>query len=483
MDSAHATNASNPDELTATFSRLQHAARREPMPGPDERIARLDALAAMIRGYQQDIIEAISADFGHRAAYETKLLEWMPLLDEIAHIRRHLRGWMKPRRISANWTFWPSTAGLHPQPLGVVGVIGAWNYPLQLTLSPAANALAAGNRVMLKPSEHAPRTAALLQRVIAENFAPEVFSVVTGDAEVSAAFSALPFDHLLFTGSTRVGRKVMQAAAEKLTPVTLELGGKSPAIIQADFPLAEAADRIASAKFWNAGQTCIAPDYVLLPKARVEEFTTLLTQAIERRWPLESRDRDYTSMIDAKAHARMQMLVDDASAKGARIMQAWPGDRADTDGGHRVFPPTVIADATVDMQVMDEEIFGPLLPLVGYDTLEDALDFVRARDRPLALYYFDHDATRIRHTLDTTHAGGVTLNDCMFHFAQHRLPFGGIGASGMGVYHGEAGFNRFSHMKPVLRQSGLTAKVLGRLIRPPYGRQTDRLIRLLAGRK
>lgn len=477
-----ATGSMNPHDHAAIFSRLREAARREPMPSHAERIARLDALATMIRSNQQDFIDAISADFGHRAAYETRLLEWMPLLDEIAHIRRHLRGWMKPRRVGANWTFWPSIAALHPQPLGVVGVIGAWNYPLELTLSPAANALAAGNRVLLKPSEHAPRTAALLQQLIADTFAPEVFSVVIGDADASAAFASLPFDHLLFTGSTHVGRKVMQAAAANLTPVTLELGGKSPAIIHGDFELQHAADPIVTAKFWNAGQTCIAPDYVLLPNSHIDEFAKLAVQSIKRRWPAESRDRDYTSMINPKAHARMHTLVEDAAAKGARIMQAWPEDPADAEDGHRAFPPTLIADASGDMQVMEEEIFGPLLPLVGYDTLEDALDFVRSRDRPLALYYFDDDAARIRHMLDTTHAGGVTVNDCMFHFAQHRLPFGGIGASGLGVYHGEAGFRRFSHMKPVLRQSGLTAKVLGRMIKPPYGKQTDRLIRLLVGR-
>ena len=466
-------------DLNARFARQREAARREPMPGHAERIARLDALARAIRGHEREFVDAISADFGHRAGYETRLLEWMPLLDEITHLRRHLKAWMKPRRVAVNWSFLPGRARLHPQPLGVVGVIGAWNYPLQLTLSPAANALAAGNRVLIKPSEHAAATAALLKRLVAEAFDPDVLDVIEGDAAVSAAFSALPFDHLLFTGSTRVGRMVMQAAATNLTPVTLELGGKSPAIVHPDFPMAEAADRIASAKFWNAGQTCIAPDYVLLPKARMAAFARHAVEAINRHWPSESRSRDYTAMIGANARARMQSLVDDASAQGARVVQAW---KTDADAGSRTFAPTLLLDAGEGMQVMQEEIFGPLLPVVGYDTLAQALEFVRRRDRPLALYYFDEDAARIRHVLDTTHAGGVTINDCMFHFAQHRLPFGGIGASGIGAYHGETGFLRFSHLKPVFRQSRLSARLLDRFAKPPYGRRTDRLLRLLIGR-
>ena len=462
--------------LTRAFRAQRDAALRDPMPTHARRIAMLDALDAAVRRHEQDWVDAISADFGHRAPFETRLLEWMPLLTEIAHLRRHLKRWMRPRRVAPNWNFLPGRAQLYPQPRGLVGVIGAWNYPLLLNLSPAVNAIAAGNRVMIKPSEHAPATAALMQRVIAECFTADEVVVVMGDAELSAAFAALPFDHIVFTGSGRVGRKVMAAAAANLTPVTLELGGKSPAIVHDSFNLEDAADRIASAKFWNAGQTCIAPDYALVPRAKIDTFANHAMATINRRWPPASRADDYTRMIDAKARARMQSLVDDAAAQGARILQAWAPDDA------RGYPPTLLLDVHPDMQVMQEEIFGPLLPVIGYDTLDDALGFVRERDRPLALYYFDHDAGRIDHVLATTHAGGVTVNDCMVHFAQHRLPFGGIGGSGFGAYHGEAGFNALSHFKPVLRQSTLTARLLGRLAKPPYGPDSYRLLRLLVGR-
>lgn len=468
------TTAPSASGLAVAFAAQRDAALRDPMPDHAQRIAKLDALAAAVRRHESDWVEAISTDFGHRSPHETRLLELMPLLDEIAHIRRHLRRWMRPRRVAPNWTFLPGRARLHPQPRGVVGVIGAWNYPMLLNLSPAVNAIAAGNRVMIKPSENAPATAALLQRVIAGCFSPGEVTVVTGDATVSAAFAALPFDHLVFTGSGSIGRKVAAAAAANLTPVTLELGGKSPAIVHDDFPLAEAADRIASAKFWNAGQTCIAPDYVLLPRARMDAFAAHVLATVSRRWPEASRRVDYSRMIDARAHARMQALVDDAAANGARVQQAWT---ADAGAG---FPPTLLLDAREDSAAMAGEIFGPVLPLVGYDSLAQALDFVRQRDRPLALYYFDHDAARVRHVLDSTHAGGVTINDCMFHFAQHGLPFGGIGGSGYGAYHGESGFQALSHFKPVLLQNGLVARVLGRLAKPPYGANTRRLLAWLA---
>ncbi len=463
-------------DLSALFHAQRMAALRDPMPTHARRIAMLDALSAAVRRHEQDWVDAISADFGHRAPYETRMLEWMPLLTEIAHVRRHLKSWMRPRRVAPNWNFLPGRSRLYPQPRGVVGVIGAWNYPLLLNLSPAVNAMAAGNRVMIKPSEHAPATAALMQRVIAECFAADEVIVATGDAEQSAAFAALPFDHIVFTGSGRIGRKVMAAAAANLTPVTLELGGKSPAIVHESFDVEAAADRIASAKFWNAGQTCIAPDYVLVPREKIDAFARHAMAVIERRWPATSRDADYTRMIDAKARARMQSLVDDAASQGIGVMQAWAPDDA------RGYPPTLLPDASPEMLAMQDEIFGPVLPIVGYDTLEQALDFVRGRDRPLALYYFDHERARLDHVLATTHAGGVTANDCMVHFIQHRLPFGGIGGSGFGAYHGEPGFRTLSHFKPVMMQSTLTARLLGRFAKPPYGSETRRLLRLLVGR-
>ncbi|MGY0504298.1 coniferyl aldehyde dehydrogenase [Luteimonas sp. e5] len=470
-------------DLAALLQRQRAAWRARDWRDAGRRIAALDALEKVVRANEQALVEAIAADFGQRPATETRLLEWMPLLDEIAHLRRHLRRWMRPRRVRVNWNFLPSRARIVPQPLGVVGIIGAWNYPLLLTLSPLANALAAGNHAMIKPSEHAPATAALLERMLDEAFAAEEVAVCPGDAKVSAAFAALPFDHLLFTGSTRIGREVMRAAADNLTPVTLELGGKSPALVHGDFDLAKAAERICTAKFWNAGQTCIAPDHVLLPQARMEEFARHCEAVIARHWPQPLRNPDYAHMASEAGHERMQALLEDARTQGARILQ--PGDDAVPESGTagRAFPPTLVLDAHRDMRLMQEEIFGPVLPLVGYRDLDQALEFIAADERPLSLYYFDHDRHRIDEVLARSHAGGVTVNDCMYHFVQLRLPFGGVGASGIGAYHGKAGFERFSHMKPVLLQAGAVARLLTWLTKPPYGARSRRLLRWLAGSK
>ncbi len=471
------------DETIATlrprFDAQRAAFAARPPRSVAERRQSLDALADVVRRNEQALIEAISADFGRRAAQETRLLEWMPLLDEIRHIRARLPRWMRPERVSANWTFLPSRARTESQPLGVVGVIGAWNYPLLLNLSPLANALGAGNQVMIKPSERAPATAELLARMMAEAFAPEHVHVVTGGPDVSAAFSALPFDHLLFTGSTATGRKVMQAAAANLTPVTLELGGKSPALVHAGFRIEDAADRIVGAKLWNGGQTCVAPDYALVPRAEIDAFAAAASAVIQRRWPQAEGNPDYTHMIDARAWGRMQAMVDDARERGARVLQPQPPEG---ESGSGAFPPTLVIGASREMAVMQEEIFGPVLPVIGYERLEDALALIRTGDRPLAMYYFDHDRARIARVLAGTHAGGVTLNDCIFYLAQHRLPFGGIGASGMGAYHGIDGFRTFSHRKAVLAQSGITARVLGRLVRPPYGPMTEHLLSFMGRR-
>ncbi len=468
-----------PDTLRPDFDAQRTAFAASPSRSLVERCASLDALADVVRRHERALVDAISSDFGQRAAQETRILEWMPLLDEIRHIRARLPRWMRPERVAANWTFLPSRARIVSQPLGVVGVIGAWNYPLLLNLSPLANALGAGNHVMIKPSERAPATAELLRRMIAETFPATQVHVVTGGPDVSAAFSALPFDHLLFTGSTATGRKVMQAAAENLTPVTLELGGKSPALVHAEFPIDEAADRIIGAKLWNGGQTCVAPDYALVPRDRLDAFADAAIPVIRRRWPEAARNPDYTHMIDARAWQRMQGMVDDARDQGARVLQPQPMESAKGAGA---FPPTLVLDVTPAMSVMQEEIFGPVLPVIGYDRLEDAMAQIRAGDRPLAMYYFDHDRRRVEQVLAGTHAGGVTLNDCIFHLAQHRLPFGGIGASGMGAYHGIDGFRTFSHRKAVLAQSAITARMLGHLVRPPYGPMTDRLVRFMGRR-
>ena len=445
------------------------------------RIARLDALGAAVLAHENDFVRAISDDFGNRAAAETRLLEIFPVVDEVRHARHNLRRWMRERSVLANWQVWPSRARVVYQPKGVVGIIGAWNYPLLLTLSPLVSVLAAGNHALIKTPELAPATAGLISRIIAEIYPPDYVSVVTGGAEVAAEFAGLPFDHIIFTGSSRIGKLVMAAAARNLTPVTLELGGKSPALIHPTFPMRTAAERIATAKIWNAGQTCVAPDYVLVASDARRAFVAELRGAIAQRIPSYGGDT-YTRMIDRRAFERMAALITDAREKGAEIIEVNPAHESFT-AERRAFPVTLIAGAGPDMKVMQEEIFGPILPIVSYERLEEAIAFINERDRPLALYYFDNDARRVRKVLAATTSGGVTVNDCAYHLVQNRLPFGGIGPSGMGAYHGFDGFAAFSHKKGVFLQNSLVGNVLGRLVAPPYGAMTDRLISFLLRRR
>jgi coniferyl-aldehyde dehydrogenase len=476
------------DVLRGVFE-LQRRSFRQGAPLPlEKRREALDILLQSIANYESSIIDAVNADFGQRSFRETQLLEIFPIVDEIRFIRRNLRRWMRTRSVATNWQFRPSRTRIVYQPLGVVGVIGAWNYPALLTLSPLVNAIAAGNHVMVKPSEHAPATAELVRQMIAEAFPEEYITVVTGGREVGTAFSALPFDHLLFTGSEKTGKLVMKAAAENLTPVTLELGGKSPALVHESYSMALAADRICSAKFWNAGQTCIAPDYALVPSGRVDEFVRQCEEALSKRYPDPATNADYTRLIDPSAGKRMRELVHDAQNKGACVVQPHSkhGDDAEQQvesAPSRFFPPTLVVGANRSMQVMQAEIFGPVLPIVEYSSIDEALSIIAAQPRPLALYYFDRDRSRIRKILDQTFSGGVTINDCIFHFVQHDLPFGGVGSSGMGSYHGFAGFCTFSKKKGVFLQNGWVGSFFDRALKPPYSPWSDRIIRFLMGQK
>jgi coniferyl-aldehyde dehydrogenase len=461
--------------LEDAFHRLFELSRTAPSPALAERLDRLRRLRAAISENEARFEQTISADFGHRCTTETAIAETMLVLGEIRHATKSLKKWMAPQRVATTLQFLPAKNRLIPQPLGVVGIIAPWNYPLQLTLAPAVGALAAGNRVMIKPSELAPRFSALLREVISAKFdATEM--VVTGiDDDIAQAFAALPFDHLLFTGSTRVGRLVAEAAGRNLTPVTLELGGKSPAIIDRSADLGEAAERIAYGKLLNAGQTCIAPDYALVPEASVQDFAEKLQGQMRRMFGTSPENKDYTSIISDRHYARLEDLVTDAAAKGARIMQAAkPGDPAWKS--KRKFPPTVIVGASPEMTVMQEEIFGPLLPVVGYRDATGPIAHVNAHDRPLALYWFGKDTTARDEVLARTVSGGVTVNDCLFHFAQAKQPMGGIGASGSGAYHGEWGFRTFSKLKPVFYRSPFNR--LADLY-PPYGAKIAWLEKLL----
>jgi len=439
---------------------------------------RLERLRRIVTQHESRFVAAIERDFGHRSAHETRLAELYIVGAEARHAIRRLSRWMKPRRVATPWHLLPASARIMHQPVGVVGIISPWNYPVQLALAPAVAAIAAGNRVMLKPSELTPETSSLLAELVSASFGEDEFAVVEGDADIGQAFSALAFDHLFFTGSTAVGRKVAQAAAANLTPVTLELGGKSPAVFDATADFASSVPRLMVGKLLNAGQTCIAPDYALVPAARLDEFIAAATATVHDLYPQVSTNPDYTSIVNARHFARLTGLLDDARSKGARIMPLGEAG-ARTDTTPRRLVPTLVAGVTDDMAIMREEIFGPLLPIETYSTPDDAIAKINARPHPLALYWFGADRGHRERMLRQTLAGGVTVNDTLWHFAHEGLPFGGVGASGSGQYHGEHGFVTFSKAKPVYAQSRFAPT---RLLYPPYGRVFERVLALLKRR-
>jgi len=451
-------------DLRPGFDRLRDAWQRQ---RPDVR-QRLDDLARLrdaFRSGTDGMVAAISADFGHRSVHESLVADAMTVVAEIDHLRGHLRRWMKPRRVGAGWRLWPARAQLRPEPLGVIGVMSPWNYPVNLALIPLATAIAAGNHAYLKPSEHTPHASAWLRELLAKVFPADRVAVALGDGVLGAAFSALPFDHLVFTGSTAVGRKVMAAAAPNLTPLTLELGGKSPAIVTADFPPELAAARLSTGKWFNGGQTCIAPDYVLVDATRRDALVAAMRTQARARY------------INEGQYRRLRGYLDDARARGLDVIELVTLDpvRAEAE---RLIAPTLVLEPGDDALVMQEEIFGPILPIRSYRNLDDAIAYVEAHDRPLALYPFSRDRATVEKILGRIVAGGVTVNDTLVHFASN-LPFGGVGASGMGQYHGRAGFDTMTRAIPVLWQSRWAASDL---LKPPYRGLADRLVRLLAGR-
>jgi len=470
------------DNPPASLERLllvqRSAFEAERYPSVATRRDRLERLRRIVTQHESRFVAAIERDFGHRSAHETRLAELYIVGAEARHAIRRLSRWMKPRRVATPWHLLPASARIMHQPVGVVGIISPWNYPVQLALAPAVAAIAAGNRVMLKPSELTPATSSLLAELVSAAFREDEFAVVEGDADIGQAFSALAFDHLFFTGSTAVGRKVAQAAAANLTPVTLELGGKSPAVFDATADFASSVPRLMVGKLLNAGQTCIAPDYALVPAARLDEFIAAATATVHDLYPQVSTNPDYTSIVNARHFARLTGLLDDARSKGARIMPLGEAG-ARTDTTPRRLVPTLVAGVTDDMAIMREEIFGPLLPIETYSTPDDAIAKINARPHPLALYWFGADRRHCERMLRQTLAGGVTVNDTLWHFAHEGLPFGGVGASGSGQYHGEHGFVTFSKAKPVYAQSRFAPT---RLLYPPYGRVFERVLALLKRR-
>ncbi len=454
------------------FDRQKAASRRHPILTLRERLDSLEKLESLLIANQDAIADAISRDFGHRSHHETKILEVFPVLSGLRHTRRHLKKWMKPKRRHVSLHFAGARNRLIPQPKGVVGIIAPWNYPLFLVVSPLTSALAAGNRCMIKMAANSQRLCTLLNALFSQAFSEDLVAVLPGVA--AGDFTPLPFDHLIYTGSPASGRTVMKTAADNLTPVTLELGGKSPTIVCGDFDIATAAERILHAKFMNAGQTCVAPDYLFLPEAKVAAFIDAARRIVPSRYP-RLASQDYTTIVDARSYRRLQALLDDAQALGGEIINLL--SETTPDDATRRMPPTLVNNVRDEMALMQNEIFGPVLPIKTYRKLDDAIAYVNAHERPLALYLFTRDKSRQQKVVRQTMSGGVSINDCAMHVAQHDLPFGGIGNSGMGQYHGYEGFSEFSKLRPVFVQA---ARPLGAaFLYPPYGWVFEHIYKLL----
>jgi coniferyl-aldehyde dehydrogenase len=471
-----------PGDASLLLQAQQAAFRAEAIVTARTRMNRLDRALDLLVTHQAEFCEAAAADFGQRHSTMTRFMDILPASAALKHARRHVRLWMRPQRQRVGLPAGAPgvRAEIVHQPLGVVGVISPWNFPLTLTFGPLAGILAAGNRCLIKPSELTPEVSSLLERLVGEYFDQQEVAVVTGGADVAEAFSRLPFDHLLFTGSTSVGRRVMAAAAANLVPVTLELGGKCPALIGRSADLARAVDRIMLGKLANAGQMCIAPDYVWVPRELLDGFVRQASAWVERVYPGLPTNPDYTRMVSRRHAERMRALMADAVAKGARVVslqvQGEPGAKPE-----RLIAPALILDATAEMQVMQEEIFGPLLPVRAYERIDDSIADINVRPRPLALYYFGSDRAEMQRVLAHTHSGGATVNDIAMHFMAQELPLGGVGASGMGAYHGAHGFARFSHARAVFYQTRLdVAGLVG--LRPPYGARALRILQLFIRR-
>jgi coniferyl-aldehyde dehydrogenase len=437
-----------------------------------QRADRLNRTIGMLVDYESRFCAAMAEDFGVRSHDQSRLYDIVASIETLKHARKHVGRWMRPehRSVDPLLRIFGASARIEYQPKGVVGVLSPWNFPLYLTFCPLAGIFAAGNAVMIKPSEHTPATSAVMQEAFARHFGEEEAAVITGDASVAAAFSALPLDHIIFTGSTSVGRHVMRAAADNLTPLTLELGGKSPVIVGTDPNYRLMADRIVTGKLLNAGQICLAPDYLLVPAQDEERIVNDLVASVESLYPDLGRNPDYAAVLGVRNRQRLARYVEEAREVGARIV-----DVGTTAADGRL-PFTIIRDCPPALSVMQEEIFGPVLPILPYHSLDDAISFVNERPRPLGLYFFGHNPAEQRRVLDETVSGGVTVNDVIFHVTVEDLPFGGVGESGFGVYHGFDGFKTFSHGKPIFQQSRLDVAGLAGL-RPPYGKKLRSFIR------
>lgn len=455
--------------LIKVLDRQKTAQLAEGAPTAEARIDRINRAIGLLVDHKDALAEALQQDFGHRSVHGSLLTDVAGSIASLKHARDHLRRWMKPERRKVTpglLGLFGATANVEYQPKGVVGIISPWNFPVQLTFAPLAGVFAAGCRAMIKPSEFTPLTSELMARLFGTAFSETEVAVAVGGPEVGAEFASLPFDHLLFTGATSIAYHVARAAADNLVPTTLELGGKSPVIVGRSANLKLTAKRVMLGKTLNAGQICLAPDYVIVPQEHVTEFVDQAKQAVTAMYPTLKDNADYTSVINQRHYDRLNSYLEDARAKGAQIVEINPGSEDFRQQPHHKMPPTLILNPTREMSVMQDEIFGPILPVMTYRSIDEAIDVVNTRPRPLGLYYFGNDKAEERLVLSHTTSGGVTVNDVLLHVSMEDLPFGGIGPSGMGAYHGVEGFRSFSHAKAVFRQSRLDVTAM---VRPPYG--------------
>lgn len=480
--------ASDRDDLVKTFEQLRTLANKMEFTVYEERKVTLKKLLTAIKNNIDNLTQAVAQDFGHRSEHETKLLEIIPVLEAIKFFLKHLKKWMEIKSQAVAIWFKFARARIMPQPLGVVGIVVPWNYPIQLTLMPLIAAIAAGNRVMLKLSDLTPHTNAQIRKLLQQVFSEKEVVVVEGDVEIAKAFVALPFDHLLFTGSSATGEKIMAAASANLTPVTLELGGKSPVIIAADYPLQMAVGRILTGKMFNAGQTCIAPDYVFVAEGAESLFVEAAQRFMQQHYPDCINNPDFTAIINEQNFLRLLDLSKDAVERGAKLIslvaahqtakEYWCWNEKNLSQANLKFVPSLLLNVPSEARVLQEEIFGPILPILSYKNIKQAVQYINERSHPLALYIFSEHTEQIDELLKKTISGGVTVNDTLLHAGQENLPFGGIGNSGMGQYHGKAGFDTFTHYKSVFMQTHYNSFSL---LRPPFKKLANMLINFMLG--
>ena len=483
MNAPQEINVDN-DPITQNLMAALRAQREdylaEGSPSAEVRIDRMRRGMESVSKFESKLVEALNADFSCRPRELSMLTDVAASIQPMKSAIKQVRKWMKPEKRKSQFPLGllGGRSRIEYQPLGVVGVISPWNFPVNLTFAPLADILAAGNRAMIKPSEFTPHTSDVMAEIVADAWDEKEVSIFTGGPEVGAAFSGLPFDHLLFTGATSIARHIMAAAAKNLVPVTLELGGKSPVLVSRSADVAQAVGRIMLGKTMNAGQICLAPDYLMVPEEKLDEVVEEARKIVSEMYPTLLANEQYTSVVNDRHYQRLQENIADAKAKGAEVISCNPGneDFDNQQGTHKI-PPTIIKNPTEDMRVLQEEIFGPLLPIKTYKDFGETIDYVNANPRPLAVYYFGEDAAEERAVLDRTTSGGVCLNDVIMHIMQEDLPFGGVGPAGMGAYHGHEGFKNFSHAKSIYKQSKMDVAGLGGM-RPPYGKNTEKTIKM-----